>query len=170
MMNRLPLILMALLTLFLGACNGATEDPPAEPQDMNAFQEDVEQLSALITLPAPPLEAKWTQYTLGNPNSDAPGPTDYAVIAVLRYDTATAADIASQLGAQSNGRDWYVDTNFVRPWFPDEVKASIVPDELSNLQLVNQPAYDPTLFAKPPLQQGYAYVVGDYVVVYLQTT
>lgn len=169
-MNRLLLILMALLTLFLGACNGATEAPPAEAPDMNAFQEDVEQLSALITLPSAPLEAKWTQYTLGNPNSDAPGPTDYAVIAVLRYDTATAAEIASQLGAQSNGRDWYVDGNFVRPWFPDEVKASIVPDELSNLQMVNQPAYDPTLFAKPPLLQGYAYVVGDYVVVYLQTT
>ncbi len=170
MMNRLPFILMAFLTLLLLGCNGATEEPPAEAQDMNAFQEDVEQLSALITLPAPPLEAKWTQYTLGNPNSDAPGPTDYAVIAILRYDTATASDIAGQLSAQSNGRDWYVDGNFVRPWFPDEVKAGIVPDELTNLHLVNQPAYDPGIFAKPPLLQGYAYVVGDYVVVYLQTT
>lgn len=169
-MNRLPFLAVALLLLFMVGCTGAADAPVAEAPDMNAFEEDIEKLSTLITLPAPPVEAKWTQYNLGVANSDVPGPTDYVVLAVLRYDVTTAAEIAAQLNAQPTSREWYVDANFVRPWFPDEVKNSFVLDELSNLQKLNQPAHEPTLFAKSPLLQGYAFVVGEYVVVYLQTS
>lgn len=170
MMNKIPFILSALLILLLVGCNGADGNTNVEEIDMNNFQEDAEKLGTLITLPAAPTEVRWIQYPLGNPNSTAIGPTDYVVIAVLRYESNDAAQIAEQLSAQATTRDWFVNPEFIRPWFPDEVKAAFVFDELTNFHKVNQTVYEPTPFTKSPYLQGYAFVTGQYVVVYLQTT
>ncbi len=81
---------------------------------------DIESLEKQINLPVRPSEVKWTAEIFDNSKGAVPGPTDYRLTALLKYDEKSAAELVQKLEAQTAEKS--PGNTDVKSWFPDEVK------------------------------------------------
>ena len=81
---------------------------------------DLAELEKQINLPVRPSEVKWAAETFNNETGAVPGPNDYRLTALLKYDEKSVAELTKKLESEtaekSSGR------TDVKTWFPDEIK------------------------------------------------
>lgn len=150
--------LILTIVLSITGCN-KSDEPTSEAEA--PVQRDVETLSQLITLPAPPQEVQWVRFRSEN-NPLLPKP-NYRLIAVLRYDAESIARIQNEVLylVRSN---LTIEATTASTWFPEELKA-----ELQAIEGQTITTYHPKPFYKTPYGQGSLYVVGEYIVLELRT-
>jgi hypothetical protein len=107
--------------------NVAVNNQPNASRNMNEssapnveVKTDIEGLEKQINLPVRPSEAKWTAEVFDNSKGAVPGPTDYRLTALLKYDDKSAAELMEKLRAEIVDRS--LGNADVKSWFPDEVK------------------------------------------------
>ena len=125
-----------------------------------------EELKKLINLPVEPTEAKWTAETFDNSQGAAPGPSDYRLTALLKYDEKSAAELSKKL-LEGVVIEQSLGNADVKAWFPDEVKkAAKSADGRTYLEGAKLP---PDKFFRAPYQNGKLIRVGqtDYFVLNL---
>jgi len=131
----------------------------------SSVSHDVQLLGKLLKLPAPPVEASFEEVPVGTPGGF--GPTDYQLVAVLRFDAAALA----RLTAASPGGDPV--TVPARPWFPAVLKGKVVPEAgASGDGVVQGRAIDAATLYRPRYSSGAAVLVEgtDYVVLIARTS
>lgn len=128
----------------------------------------VEKLRDLITLPATPAEVWFEQVPRGAPGGL--GPTDYLLVAVMRFDHAQLASVTAAAHRRP-GAPPQISATANRPWFPDAVRAATRPHDDHSVT-VRGDKFDAAPFAKSPFLSGYFVAVegGEYVVLALETS
>jgi glucose/arabinose dehydrogenase len=111
---------------------------------------DVENLEKQINLPARPQEVVWTAEILDNSKGAVPGPTDYRLTALLKYDEKSAAELAQKLDAQTTEKS--LGNADVKPWFPDEVKKEAKTED--GRTYLEGAKYSPDGFLRAPYRTG----------------
>ncbi len=118
---------------------------------------DIEALGKLISLPVRPVEVRWTAETLDNSQGTVPGPTDYRLTALLKYDEKGAKELVQRLEAEAHEKS--LGNTEINGWFPDEVKEQAKTiDERSFLEGAK---YEPDLFLRSPYTGGKLIRVGE---------
>ena len=154
-------LVLVLTLIVLAGCGTLLSETPVPTVDTSTPNHDVQPLQNIITLDAPPQQVSWIQYALGDP-SRAPGPTDYALVAILEYDTLPDfSQLVEQTGRVTVG------ANFVETWFPPAVQAVFVDDPNGDGLLVNATTYEPTPYTP---MSGYMFVVENMVFISVHTT
>ena len=133
------------------------------------YQTNIAQLSQFINLPAQPAQA-WWQVREKGARGNAIGPTDTELVAVLQLDEVTLQELLGQLVQQTSPTDLFVARDFVQPWFPDALQQMFVVDPAypEYLKLAGA-RYQPTLFAKDSLDNGYVVIADGFAFIYLHT-
>jgi hypothetical protein len=150
---------MLTVLMIFAAAGCMSSDPPPPTVDITTPNHDVEALAQIITLDPLPQQVSWVYYGMGMPSS-APGPTDYALTAVLEYDSLPD----SLQGLKRQTGDVTVNTEFIQDWFPTAVREAFVA-EGDRLRLT-VPHYEPKSFS--PLA-GYMFIVDNTVFLYVFT-
>src|SRR3569623_122218 len=151
-----------------GGCHARKDAMKSAPAP-SPVSHDVQLLGKLLTLPAPPLEVTFEEVPVGTPGGL--GPTDYLLIAVLRFDAAVEAKLAGTT-QPSGSRDVALPS---RPWFPDAVKAKLAKklDEKSGTDsVVRGRTIDAASMFRPRYASGWAVQVDGtaYIVLVAQTS
>jgi hypothetical protein len=139
--------------------------------DAPSVSHDVQLLGKLLKLPAVPLEASFEEVPLGTPGGF--GPTDYQLVAVLRFDAAAVARLTATSPAGDPAGTGAVP---VRPWFPAALKAKVVTTGgaggAGGEAVVQGRAIDATAIFRPRYSSGAAVLVEgtDYVVLSARTS
>ena len=126
----------------------------------------IEELKKLINLPVEPSAAKWTAETFDNSQGAIPGPSDYRLTALLRYDDKSAARLSEKL-LDGGVIEQSIGNADVKSWFPDEVKKEAKSsDGKTYLEGAKLP---PDKFFRAPYRNGKLIRVGqtDYFVLNL---
>jgi hypothetical protein len=133
-----------------------------------AVERSIEKLRGIITLPAAPSEVWFEQVPRGSPGGL--GPTDYLLIAVVRFEAADVARITAS-AQRRPGSPPRLSTAVRRPWLPEPVKAAIHPYDDQSVT-VRGDKFDATPFAKSPFLSGNFVAVegGEYILLVLQTS
>ncbi len=97
------------------------------------------------------------------------GDSTRGIIAILEYDDEAFSHLRARLAQSEIQGEVYVETTFVKEWFPGPIVESYSDDEERNYLVLHQPRYSPEPFAKSPLTQGYAFIRDRFVFVYLHT-
>ena len=129
-----------------------------QPDAKNSeVKSDIETLSKQINLPVLPVEAKWTAETLDNSKGAVPGPTDYRLTALLKYDEKGAKELVQRLEAE--GAEKSLGNVEISQWFPEEVKkeAKTIDDRF----VLEGAKYEPDLFLRVPYTGGKLIRVGE---------
>lgn len=167
----IPPIFVSLLVL--GGCtiNLAQQPVPTHEITIMAapYQTDTTQLSRFINLPAQPTQALWQVKEKGI-HGGAIGPTDTELVAMLQFDQKILSELQSQFTQQTTPPDIFVASSFVQPWFPGPIQQLFVTDPAypEFLKLAGT-RYQPTLFAKGSLNNGYIVIAGDFALIYFYT-
>jgi hypothetical protein len=111
---------------------------------------DFENLEKQINLPVRPREVVWTAEILDNSKGAVPGPTDYRLTALLKYDDKSAAELTQKLGAEI--METSLGNADVKPWFPDEVKTQA--KTVDGRTYLEGAKYSPEGFLRAPYQNG----------------
>lgn len=134
-----------------------------------AFSPDrrVEQLRNRITLPAKPVEVWFEQVPIGAPGGI--GPTDYRLIAVLRFARDDVARIIR--AAQPREGSPRILNSFRRSWLPEPVQSAIQPNDERSVAIPGQ-KFDAAQFTKSPFLSGTFIAVegGEYIVLLVGTS
>lgn len=132
-----------------------------------AVDRRIEKLRDLITLSITPEEVWFETVPLGIPGGL--GPTDYQLIAIMRFERADLTRITTA-AHRSPGSLPRISTTENRPWFPEPVKAAIRPYD-DHRVTVRGDKFDAAPFAKSPFLSGIFVAVegGEYVILVLQT-
>lgn len=125
-------------------------------------------LQAQLKLPAEPLEVSFEEVPRGV--AGGLGPTDYLLVALLRFDANTLA----RLGASSQARPGNpprISPLANRPWFPVAVKAAIERKDDAGVAIRGR-KFDAINLLKAPYATGYFVIVEgtDYVILSAQTS
>ena len=138
---------------------------PGEP----AVSHDAPLLGKLLRLPAPPLEVAFEERPLGTPGGL--GPTDYQLVAVLRFDAGTLAKLPRAAGDSTAGGPSGSVSVPERAWFPDAVKARLAKAGDAGATARGQ-AIDAEALFRPRYSVGWAVLIEgtDYLVVVAQTS
>lgn len=111
---------------------------------------DIENLEKQINLPVRPQEVVWAAEIFDNSKGAVPGPTDYRLTALLKYDDKGAAELVRMLRAE------IIDTSLgnadVKSWFPDEVKKEA--KTLDGRTYLEGEKYSPASFFKSNYRNG----------------
>ena len=136
----------------------------------SSYETDVAQLAKFIELPMTPGAVRW-QVAEQGVRTGAIGPTDFELVAVLEFDDASIAQLTNEMVEQSSPSAAYVAKSFVRPWFSEAIRGLFVTDDAypDYLKLAGR-RLDPAPFTKGSLQDGYAVIVDNEVLLYLHTT
>ena len=118
--------------------------------DNKNISTDIEKLSQHIALPVRPSEAIWQQEVLGKQNTNVPGPTDYRLTAVLRYDASDVQALLQKVGPST--REAETRNVEVEAWFPDEVKKLARDDD--GVSTVEGYRYEADAFLRSPYSSG----------------
>jgi hypothetical protein len=118
---------------------------------------DIEGLEKQIKLPVRPAEVKWTAETFDNSQGAVPGPSDYRLTALLKYDDKGAAELVDKLAAQIS--DTSLGNADLKPWFPDEVKKQATTRD--DRKYLEGAKYSPEAFFHAPYQNGNLIRVGQ---------
>jgi len=140
-------------------------------QSFSDVSHDIHLLGKLLSLPAPPLDVAFEEVPLGTPGGL--GPTDYELVAVLRFDPSTLAKLsqAAETAGSGPGGPSGGATVPERPWFPDAVKARVAKAGDGG-RTVRGHAIDAEAMFRPRYSIGSALRVEgtDYVVLVAQTS
>jgi hypothetical protein len=156
-------VVLSMLLGVVGCGSNTTRETPPEPE---IVYDDIETLTngmALLTLPT---EAQWIEYQRGTSTIDI-GPSDLTLLAVMRFDEEGLAQLREQLTEPRPSTS--VEADFVRDWFPAEVKNAFTPNQLNGFLEVNVPVYNATPFYSGSYQNGYAIIIGHYVLISMYT-
>lgn len=143
--------------------NVATNMNASAETKKDEVSENIDDLARRINLPVRPVAAKWSAKVLGKENSTAPGPTDYALTAVLQFDEAGAGELVRRLDEKPAEKK--SDSIEVEEWFPEETKKAA--QERDGAAVVTGPNYRPDAFLRSPYSGGKVVRVGEsnYFVV-----
>lgn len=161
-----------MIALLLAACassnsqavNNAVNNQTNAAQNMNEsiarnveVKTDIEGLEKQINLPVRPAEAKWTAEVFDNSKGAVPGPTDYRLTALLKYDDKSAAQLVQKLQTE------IVDTSLgnadVKSWFPEEVKKEA--KTVDGRTYLEGAKYSPAAFLNSKYRNGNLIRVGN---------
>jgi hypothetical protein len=133
---------------------------PSAEDGKAAASTDVDELAKRIRLPYRPAAAQWQAARLGGASADVPGPTDWALIAVLTFAEEDAEKLMAEAGKRRRPTSIGVEP---LGWFPPELKAQLVtaPGAKGPMVRVSGDAYDAADFAKPPLSAGFLLRIGQ---------
>lgn len=151
-------------TACLWSSGQAIKNPSNKIVNMNSSSDnkaeissDVQALAKNIKLAMLPTEAKWQAKTLGNAQSSVPGPTDYQLIAVLKYTDADAQNLIKEL--EKTLSENKIGNVEVEEWFPEAVKKTA--QKIDDQTLIEGDAYAPDLFLQAPYSGGKLIRVGE---------
>jgi hypothetical protein len=154
-------------TLALGSCQSVhkTDSTGGAVYERTPASTDIEALGKYIKFPVRPLAVAWE--TLSMSGQGAPGPTDWYLMAVLRYKEPDLDALAKS--SESTNTPPVLDSNELRPWFPQDLKAAWTAGPGGQFQLQG-PAYKASAFYKGPLHDGYFAIVPktDELFLYIQ--
>jgi hypothetical protein len=111
----------------------------------------------------PPDSVQWAQRAIGPSSDRLPGPTDYYVIAVLKY-TGPLPDLAAQLHL-SPGGDVYVEDSLLESWLPNVIVDRFIRTPEGHLKF-DGTAYTTGSLLVSPLSYGYLLIIENYILVY----
>ena len=125
-------------------------------------------LRSHLSLPGAPLEVSFEQLPRGTPGGL--GPTDYVLVALLRFDKPTLAHLA-ETSQPRPGNPPRISLLADRPWFPESVKTAIQSRDGTGVAIRGR-KFDAATLLKPPYSTGYFVIVdgSDYVIVSAQTS
>lgn len=134
-----------------------------------SWRTDISELSQFINLPAQPAQAHWQVREKGAAGGGM-GPADTELIAVLQFDQEILQELQGRLAPQSSPAELFVAADFVQPWFPEPVRQlfEVDPANPAYLKLAGA-RYQPPLFAKGSLNNGYVVIAGGFALIYLHT-
>jgi hypothetical protein len=136
----------------------------------SSSETDVAKLTKFIALPLAPREVHWQVVEQGV-RTGSVGPTDFELVAVMTFDDASIQQLKDEMVEQTNPKEAYVAKTFVKPWFPDSVRRLFAADAAyPDYFKVGGMRLDPAPFRKGALQDGYAILTGNEVLLYLHTT
>jgi hypothetical protein len=126
---------------------------------------DLEGLEKQINLPVRPSEVKWTAEFFDNSKGAVPGPDDYRLTVLLKYDDRGAAELIKILEAPAPEKS--TGNTDVKAWFPDEVKSEA--KTIDGRTYLEGAKYLPGGFVRAPYQNGNLIRVGttNYFVLNL---
>jgi hypothetical protein len=111
---------------------------------------DIENLEKQINLPVRPQQVIWTAEIFDNSKGTVPGPSDYRLTALLKYDEKSAAELTQKLGAEI--METSLGNADVKPWFPDEVKSEA--KTIDGRTYLEGAKYSPDGFLRSPYRNG----------------
>ncbi|HEX8368088.1 MAG TPA: hypothetical protein VF604_06070 [Pyrinomonadaceae bacterium] len=111
---------------------------------------DFENLEKRIDLPVRPQEVIWMAEIFDNSKGAVPGPTDYRLTALLKYDEKSAAEFVQKLETQTTEKSF--GSADVKPWFPDEVKNEA--KTIDGRTYLEGAKYLPNSFLRSPYRNG----------------
>lgn len=117
------------------------------PENKDVISKDIDELAENINLPVRPAEAVWQKKTLGNPESRVPGPTDYLLVAVLKYDDADIEKVTGQSTEKA-----VKGVGEIQDWFPEDLKSRA--QDFDNEKLLSGEKCDAKSFARAPFLNG----------------
>ena len=117
------------------------------PENKDVISKDIDELAKNINLPVRPAEAVWQKKTLGNAESRVPGPTDYLLVAVLKYDDADIEKVTGQSTEKT-----VKSVGEIQDWFPEDLKS--LAQDFDNEKLLSGEKYDAKSFARAPYLNG----------------
>lgn len=157
------LVMIALSAAACGSSNSQAVNNTARNNQSNASRNmnesiaknvevktDIEGLEKQISLPVRPQEVKWTAEIFDNSKGAVPGPTDYRLAALLKYDDKSAAELVRKLEAETAEKS--SGNTDVKSWFPDEVKNEAKTSD--GRTYLEGAKYLPDVFLRAPYQNG----------------
>jgi hypothetical protein len=126
---------------------------------------DIGSLEKQINLPVRPLEVKWTAEIFDNSKGAVPGPTDYRLTALLKYDEKNTAELVQKLETQT--ADKSLGNTDPKSWFPEEVRNEA--KTVDGKTYLEGAKYSPNSFFRSPYRNGNLIRVGktNYFVLNL---
>jgi hypothetical protein len=157
-----------LVFLTVPACRRGSGET-MKPQTTNEVGRDLDRLGKRIQLPVKPSEVWFEERPVGRPGGM--GPTDYQLIAVLRFDPGTLKTLEGS-AKENTGEPAVVGHEFDRPWLPPAVKAALQPRDEDSRGVRDGREFDGAPFFRSPFTTGFFVIVGatGYVLLSLQTT
>ena len=159
-----------LMVLTLGSAQACRPDKVNMKNETPApsVSHDQAALRSRLNLPAAPLEVSFEQLPKGVPGGL--GPTDYVLVALLRFDKATLGRLA-ETSQPRPGSPPRISLLADRPWFPAPVKAAIEGRDEKGVSIRGR-KFDATPLLKSPYATGYFVIVegSDYVILSAQTS
>lgn len=155
-----------LALLLASGCRTPAEHGHARPASSAAH--DARVIGKLLALPAVPREVAYEEIPRGTPGGF--GPTDFVLVAVLSFDQTVIARLAKRDGGGA-GPLPRLSAASNRPWFPEAVKAALLPAGSGGVQVRGQ-ELDGQVFLRPPYATIQAVAVDgtDYVIVVAATS
>lgn len=128
----------------------------------------LETLRKVVTLPLQPAEAWFEELAEGTPGGL--GPTDYVLVAVMRFDRDALGRFCKEAPGKRPGEPRLLSLAN-RPWFPPPVKAATHVIDPTTVAVHGQ-QFDAAPFAKGAYSAGSFVVVegGEYVILVLGTS
>ena len=125
---------------------------------------NIAELAELINLEYIPVSVVWQVVRLGPEPGDIrlPGPSDAYLVAVLTYTPSVINEI--RFATSTRDSDVYVDTDFIKSWYPPSVQAAFITEEKTGFLVLSEPSYDPELFTASPWLTGYVFFPDDETV------
>jgi len=158
------LVVVAFVLSACGVLNSATENNQTKLRNMNEstaqkteVKTSVEELEKQINLPVRPSEVKWTAEFFDNSRGAVPGPNDYKLTALLKYDEKSAAELIKKLDTEIMEQS--LGNADVQAWFPEEVKNTA--KTIDNRKFLEGAKYSPKAFFRAPYQNGELIRVGE---------
>jgi hypothetical protein len=162
------LIIIALLMTACGSMSSQAvinaDNQPNASRNMNEstaknveVKTDLEGLEKQINLPVRPSEVKWTAEFFDNSKGIIPGPSDYRLTALLKYDDTDIAELIKKLSTEIS--DTSLGNTDVKLWFPENVKKEA--KTIDGRTYLEGAKYSPTAFFRAPYQNGNVTRVGD---------
>ncbi len=159
-----------VLVLALGSAQACHEDKVKMKNEapVQSISHDEAAIRSRLNLPGTPLEVSFEQLPKGAPGGL--GPTDYVLVAVLRFDKPTLAHLA-EMSQPRPGNPPRISLLADRPWFPAPVKAAIEGRDGTGVSIRGR-KFDAAPLLKSPYATGYFVIVEgtDYVILSAQTS
>lgn len=134
------------------------------PMNTNTVQTDLKEISNwfdLSNLPQPE-KMQWIQRSKGIQNGQLPGPTDYYVVALLRYPQSL--DDSVKMLFMERG-DTYIEESLLEDWMPSKITESFIRTPEGYLKF-NGVGYEPGEILLFPLSSGYILFIEEYIFIY----
>lgn len=160
-------ILLVIIILFLSFIQLGCQSKEVASGVSNTMEisNDIEKVREYINLPNQPTRILWKVEDITMP-STLPGPTDWALIAILTFDHQTVDNIIESSTISQQNRRPEIPEKYVE-LFPEELKNKLKPSENTGFFVTNQPGYAPDIFAKSPLRHGYFVRLGKTSSLFL---
>lgn len=118
---------------------------------------DIEGLEKQINLPVRPAEVKWMAEMFDNSKGAVPGPSDYRLTALLKYDDKGVAELVKKLEADTQEKS--AGNAELKSWFPDDVKNEA--KTVDGRTYLEGAKYSPNAFFRAPYQNGNLVRIGQ---------